>query len=179
VKPQSSAKGDKVSAVIRQYKSEDFQACRALWAELTEWHRHIYDDSTIGGSDPGSHFDVHLKEHGSEHIWVAEVDGRVIGMAGLIHRRNEAELEPLIVSEEYRHSGIGRQLVETVTRAARKEGANMLSVEPVARNDLAIRFFHDLGFDTLGHMEMFIDFSPPERQKWKGTKRIADKDFRY
>jgi hypothetical protein len=33
---------------IRKYKTEDYLPCRALWRELTEWHRHIYDAPQIG-----------------------------------------------------------------------------------------------------------------------------------
>jgi hypothetical protein len=55
----------------------------------------------------------------------------------------------------------------------------MLNVRPVARNDPAIRFFHGRGFNTLGHIEMFIDLTPATRRRWKGKKRIAGKDFRF
>lgn len=67
----ATAKRKRVTAIVRRFRPGDRQACRRLWAELTEWHRRIYGDSSIGGSNPGSHFDVHLKEYGSENIWVA------------------------------------------------------------------------------------------------------------
>ncbi len=100
-------------------------------------------------------------------------------MAGMIRRHEELELEPLIVSEGHRESGIGGSLANAVIEAARKQDGKMLSVSPVARNDSAIRFFHDLGFDTLGHLQMFMDFSPANRQKWRCKKRMAGRDFRY
>lgn len=150
-----------------------------MWADLTAWHRHIYDDTTIGGTDPGHYFDQHLKKVGRKHVWVAVGGGRIVGLAGMIPGEYEAELEPLVVSKRYRGHGTGRKLVETVIRAARREGIHSLTVSPVARNDRAIRFFHDLGFDTLGHVEMLIDFTPTPRQKWKSGMRIADKDFRF
>jgi hypothetical protein len=42
--------------VIRHFRSADLEACRALWVDLTERHREIYADETIGGPDasPGS-----------------------------------------------------------------------------------------------------------------------------
>jgi GNAT superfamily N-acetyltransferase len=168
-----------VPARIRKFRASDRGACRGLWAELTHWHRGIYNDSTIGGPDPGVHFDSYLKKHGSKHIWVAEVGGKTVGMAGLIPGDEGPELEPLIVSEEYRRRGIGRHLSEKVIQAARKDGSKMLHVRPVARNDPAIRFFHGCGFDTLGHIEMFLDLTPASRQRWKGGIRIAGKDFRF
>jgi hypothetical protein len=85
-------------AIIRLYRPEDLQPCRVLWVELTEWHRAIYQSLGIGGSDPGHFFDEHLDRVGPAHIWVAEVDGQVVGLAGLILGEEEAELEPLVVS---------------------------------------------------------------------------------
>ena len=87
-------------------------------------------------------------------------------------------MEPLVVSEPYRGLGIGRQLAEAVIEAARTRGMPQLKVRPVARNEPAIRFFHKLGFDILGHMELFMDFGPAERQIWKLGERMAGRDFR-
>lgn len=67
---------------------------------------------------------------GPEHIWVAEVEGEVVGLTGLIPAAGEAELEPLIVSEPYRGQGIGRQLAVTVIEAAQANGARHLKVRP-------------------------------------------------
>jgi GNAT superfamily N-acetyltransferase len=179
MKPKASARRAKAPARIRSFKSSDHDACRGLWAELTLWHRRIYDDPTIGGSDPGAYFDSYLNKHGSKHVWVAEAEGKVVGMAGLSPGDEGPELEPLIVSEKYRGRGIGRLLSEKVIQTARKQGARMLNVRPVARNDPSIRFFHSRGFDALGHIEMFIDLIPAASQRWKGRKRIAGKDFRF
>ena len=111
-----SVKNKKSDAVatIRRYKPEDLESCRALWVELTEWHRHIYQSPSIGGPDPGRYFDEHLSRVGPEHVWVAQLDGRIVGMSGLIPSEAEAELEPLVVSESHRGLGIGRQLAEAV-----------------------------------------------------------------
>jgi GNAT superfamily N-acetyltransferase len=111
-------------------------------------------------------------------MWVAELEGRVVGMAWLISREQEAELEPLVVSEPFRGRGIGRQLVEAVIEAVRGSELRQLTVRPVARNDLAIRFFHGLGFDVLGQVELFIDLSPPHDQRWRAGERLAGRDFR-
>ena len=43
--------------VVRDYADSDYGACRSLWAELTEYHRSIYEDPSIGGDDPGAGFD--------------------------------------------------------------------------------------------------------------------------
>ena len=63
--------------MIRTYQPTDLEACRRLWAELTQWHRDIYESPDIGGKDPGRQFDTHLDNVGAEHIWVAEIDRKV------------------------------------------------------------------------------------------------------
>jgi hypothetical protein len=65
-----------------------------------------------------------------------------------------------------------------VIEAARTRGVHQLKVRPVARNAPAIRFFHELGFDVLGQVELFMDFGPAARQIWQPGEQIADRDFR-
>ncbi len=163
---------------IRNYTPEDLEACRKLWVQLTEWHRQIYNSPGIGGADPGHYFDEHLDRVGPEHIWVAELAGQVVGMVGLILTPGEAELEPIAVSESYRDSGIGRRLAEAAINAARAQGVHQLKVRPAARNEAAIQFFHAMGFDILGQIELFMDLSPAEGQVWRQGERLAGRNFR-
>jgi hypothetical protein len=71
-------------ASVRPFESRDTDACRRLWEELTEWHRQIFDSPEIGGDDPGRAFDEHLAKIGPENVWVAEFEGQVVGLVGLI-----------------------------------------------------------------------------------------------
>ena len=163
--------------IVRQYQSSDLKTCRHLWLHLTEWHREIYQSPTIGGDNPGLLFDEHLGRVGAEHIWLAEIDGKVIGMTGLIPRDGEAELEPMIVNPEYRGLGVGRHLVETVIEEATKRGWRQLQVRPVARNRQAIQFFHELGFKVLGYIELFQELKPDSKNIWIEGEQIAGRRF--
>jgi GNAT superfamily N-acetyltransferase len=165
-------------ATVRGYEPRDLDACRKLWVELTQWHRDIFDAPEIGGSDPGKAFDEHLAKIGAETIWVAEVDGDVVGLAGLISEP-DFELEPIVVAREHRGSGIGRLLATTVVDAARERGARDVQVRPVGRNVEAIRFFRELGFDVLAHVQLELDLVERERDPWVAGERIADRDFRF
>ena len=69
---------------VRQYDPSDLEPCRELWVELTQHHRHIYEDPSIGGGSPGSHFDKHLARVGPDQLWLAERYDRVVGLVGLI-----------------------------------------------------------------------------------------------
>ena len=157
-----------------QVSTDDREQCRTLWRELTEWHRHIYGDPTIGGDQPEDQFDNHLAEVGPQRLWVATCNAHVVGLVGLIKRNQEAEMEPLIVSEAHRRQGLGAQLTRTVISIARTLNVRMLSVRPVARNVQAIQFFHEQGFVTLGHIELFLDFS---KSRWNLGPQLFDCEF--
>jgi N-acetylglutamate synthase-like GNAT family acetyltransferase len=139
-------------ATIRRYKPSDLAACRLLWSQLAAHHRELYDDPAIGGADPGARFDEHL-EH-AERVWVAEVDGEVVGLAATVPRGRKAELEPVVVSPLHRRGGLGRRLVDAAVRDARALGAEQVLVRPVARNAEAIRFFQAVGFSVLVRLEL-------------------------
>ena len=163
--------------MIRPYEERDRESCRSLWRSLTQWHRDLYADQSIWSDrDPGEFFDEHLERVGADRIWVAEQDGAVIGFAGLIVEGPVGVLEPIVVSPDARGSGVGHALGERVIAAARELGLPRIEVRPVARNDGAIRFFHDLGFESLGQLELMIYLQEPK--DWPAHARLADRDFR-
>lgn len=159
---------------IRAYEDDDLSACRALWSELTQTHRDLYDDQSFGGDDPGRGFDRYLAQDRPERLWVAEADGRVIGLAGLLVTEGRAELEPIVVAGDARDGGAGRRLAEAVVASARELGFPRIRVRPVGRNTEAIRFFHSVGFDVLGRVDLRLDLE--EIRRLSG-ERIAGRDF--
>jgi GNAT superfamily N-acetyltransferase len=85
------------------------------------------------------------------------------------------EIEPLVVTKNFRKRGIGTLLAETFISEAQKIGTS-LSVRPVARNVEAVLFFHDLGFQNLGDVELFIDF---RNRSWKTGMELHGRKFKY
>jgi GNAT superfamily N-acetyltransferase len=162
---------------IRRFEEQDSAACRGLWAELTRWHRALYDDPSIGGDDPGTGFDGYLEELTNARLWVAERRGSVVGFIGLFIRGRQAEIEPVVVSFDVRGQGVGRSLVETAVEKARAEGVRQIKASPVARNATALRFFHRLGFDTLGHVDLLLDFER-SGDYWGESERLGEREFR-
>jgi GNAT superfamily N-acetyltransferase len=133
--------------LIRLCEPCDLAACRDLWAELTQRHRDIYNDPTIGGDDPGVYFDTYLASPGLRGPWVAVVDGAVAGLTGLLPHWGDLTIEPIVVSAGLRSRGIGAALVVHAVEQARAGGARDVTVRPVARNIEAIAFFVR-GFDV-------------------------------
>jgi GNAT superfamily N-acetyltransferase len=164
---------------VRDYAPADYSACRMLWVELTEHHRRIYEDPSIGGDDPGSMFDDYLA--GPERVasWVADLDGRVVGLTGLLDRGTSGEVEPVVVTDRLRGRGVGRLLIERVVTEATARGYEYLAIRPVARNVSAIRRFYDAGFQSLGgHVDLTMDLAG-RRHRWLDGERLHGLDFRY
>jgi len=100
----------------------------------------------------------------------------VVGIVELVFKREEAEIEPLIVCKGYRRKGIGTKLIETAVSEARKKGVKFLHIKPVARNVNAIKFLYKQGFQNLGHIDLFMDFS---NHSWKSGLEIFGGKFDY
>lgn len=174
--PDSPAKSE---VIVREYAEGDYGACRSLWAELTEYHRSIYGDPSIGGDDPGAGFDDYLAHAQRTGSWVAESQGRIIGLTGLLDRGMNGEVEPVIVAEAARHQGIGRLLIGRVVEEARARDYEYLAIRPVARNVAAVRRFYAAGFRTLGgHIDLTMDLAA-RRHEWLSGANLHGLDFDY
>jgi GNAT superfamily N-acetyltransferase len=167
------------AVVVRGYAEGDYGACRSLWAELTEYHRGIYGDPSIGGDDPGAGFDAYLAAPERLGSWVADSHGQVIGLTGLLGRGTSGEVEPVVVAEAARDQGIGRMLISKVVGEARARGYEYLAIRPVARNVAAVRRFHAAGFRTLGgHIDLTMDLAA-RRHEWLSGASLHGLDFDY
>jgi len=157
--------------IVRDYADGDYRACRALWTELTDYHRRIYGDPAIGGDDPGAGFDGYLAMPQRIGSWVAESHGRVVGLTGLLDRGTSGEVEPVVVTEAVRDQGIGRQLISRVVEQALARGYEYLAIRPVARNVA--------GFRTLGgHIDLTMDLAP-RRHEWLPGASLHGLDFDF
>jgi N-acetylglutamate synthase-like GNAT family acetyltransferase len=76
-------------------------------------------------------------------MFVAEVDGRIVGCAALeVYSRKLAELRSLAVAPEMQGTGIGKKLVQAVIDLAKEK--DILEVITVTSAD---QFFMNCGFD--------------------------------
>ncbi len=88
----------------------------------------------------------------AEMVYVAEVDGQVVGLASLrllpqaLDPVPYAELSELYVADAYRRHGVGRALVRTIEAEARAAGAQQMVLLTAWRNTNAHAFYHALGY---------------------------------
>jgi len=163
-------------ATIRRYRPDDLEQCKALWTELTVWHRQLCADESIGGADPGAAFEAAPRAGRARADLRRRTDSRLVGLAGMIVSGRQVELEPLSVRAGCRGLGIGRELAKVVVAAARAEGAEQVVVRPTGRNADAIRVFHSLGFDIVTRVELVHDLTRGER--WRDGEDFAGRRFR-
>ena len=170
------------SVIIRNYVREsDLQGCAALLRELTAWHREMYHKPPIRWGPLDSDYDRDLDTVDPSLLWVAVHESKVIGMVGLLlkgkregeisERIVEAEVEPIIVSREFRGKRIGERLLEKAIAEARARGARLVAVKPVARNIKTIQFFYKHGFTYVGDVELFMALS--ERSRKPGPRMFG------
>ena len=154
---------------VRQYVPSDHGVCRdRLWVQLTQHHRDLYDAQYIGGDDPGADFDKHLALVGPERLWVAEIEGQLVGLTGLIVTEESSEIEPVIVDAEYRRRGVATALIDHLKVHVSAQGLPELIVRPVGRNSHMLEFMSKQGFNTIGQVELII------REDSGGTKWVDD-----
>ena len=89
-------------------------------------------------------------------LWVAEDDGKVVGLAGihvsasLEHDRDVAKLSELVVDQRLRRRGVGAALVGAAEREARRRGCGVLFLTTAERRADARAFYRRLGFEETG-----------------------------
>lgn len=154
-----------MSVSIRAYRPTDHSVCRALWAELTQVQRDLYDDPDRGGADPGVGFEEYLTRLDLSGMWVAEhsEDG-VVGFVGLTLNGRAGEVYPVVVTQRHRSQGIGTALLAHVADQARNRALRELVVIPESRNVAAIRCLHAAGYDMLAAVRLTLNLAGIRRE---------------
>lgn len=103
-----------------------------------------------------------LAETGADHVLVAELDGRVVGVAALhvsyMPQMDEprGELTALVTLSALRRRGIARALVNAIEALAREQGCTFLFLRTNKRRQDAQAFYRALRFQ-----ETHLDFNVP------------------
>ena len=93
-----------------------------------------------------------LAASAADHVFVADVDGAVAGLATLHVARlpqmeqPRAELTALVTDAGFRRRGVARKLLEAVEDAARGEGCDLLFLRTNQQRDDSHAFYRDNGF---------------------------------
>jgi len=98
------------------------------------------------GTEPGPmHFDYHHLIN-VEQVWVAEVEGLIVGTIVLIPEPDHLEIEVLAVSPEAQGAGIGAALLDFAASRARDLGLQRLQLHTNEHMTENIRYYPRQGF---------------------------------
>lgn len=88
-------------------------------------------------------------ERGPEagELWVAELDGRVVGAVSMQAEEGMGRLRWLVLDESVRGRGVGRRLVEISVRYARDRGFPGVFLTTISGLDAAHSIYRKLGFE--------------------------------
>lgn len=101
---------------------------------------------------------THYGETGPYRVFVAEVDGRVVGAAYSSRYREKAAYRSsvettVVVDPGYVAGGIGRQLLTVVLDAARDEGIHRAYAIVTVPNEASIGLHEALGYRLVGTLD--------------------------
>jgi N-acetylglutamate synthase-like GNAT family acetyltransferase len=97
-----------------------------------------------------------LGETGADRLFVAELDGAVVGLAGihvsrsLEYDEDAAKVSAIVVDERAQKGGVGRALMAAVEAEARERGCVLLFLTTAERRADAHAFYGRLGFEETG-----------------------------
>lgn len=88
---------------------------------------------------------------------VAEREGQIIGVCGLVESYGEAEIYNVSVDSNYRRRGVGTLLMRELLAEGSRKGISAYTLEVRAGNEAAIYLYEKLGFMKEGLRRGFYD----------------------
>lgn len=144
--------------MIREAVREDMDAICILSNEInTEHHASMPEIfSKPDGSNRDAPYWFGFIERDDGKAFVAEVNGKVIGVAGatipqqpkppFLKDKTRCTLSTIVVTQSYRRKGVGRQLINAVESYARSQGAEEVILDVMHFNQSAVGFYKSIGY---------------------------------
>jgi ribosomal-protein-alanine N-acetyltransferase len=109
------------------------------------------------------------------HYVVMELDGYIIGYAGMWLIMDEAHITNIAVREKYRGRKLGERLLLQMQSAALFLGAERMTLEVRVSNTIAQRLYAKLGFIPAGlRKQYYTDNGEDAIIMWAHLRRIAE-----
>lgn len=99
---------------------------------------------------PERSFRYELTDNPSSRSWVAEADGRIVGMIVAWLLVDEAHIATIATHSDYRGRGIAKKLLTHALRKMADEGAVSSFLEVRESNAIAQEMYRKFGFDVSG-----------------------------
>ena len=110
-----------------------------------------------------------LKRNKLARYYVVEVDGRVVGYAGLWLIMNEAHITNIAIHPKYRGKGMGKKLVGGLIEEILKINIYRITLEVRPSNTAALALYKKFGFVPCGiRPEYYRDNNEDAIIMWRG-----------
>lgn len=143
-----------MEASIREYSSSDLAQVRDLILNAENFGKPFLENEMLN-----------IKKNtsmGLGKVFVAVLNGEVVGYTSLGKRVFALMIDSIIVSNRYQRKNVGRKLVEKAKEYAKSQGFHLLRTDTGSFMDYAIKFYLACGFEPCGYVEN--DFSLGSRQ---------------
>jgi len=126
------------AVIFRQMKVEDIPGVQVVERACfsVPWSRGIFYSE--------------LTKNDSAYYVVAEIDGEIVGYAGVWVILDEGHVTNIAVHPKHRRKGIGRQLMEAITAYAALRGVERMTLEVRVSNLTAQNLYRQLGYEFCG-----------------------------
>ena len=95
-------------------------------------------------------FEREMKQNKLAIYFVARIDGKIVGYAGMWHVVTEGQITNVAVLPEYRGLGIGRKLMEKMIKTGEEKEMIGITLEVKISNTVAQNLYTSLGFKPEG-----------------------------
>jgi [ribosomal protein S18]-alanine N-acetyltransferase len=104
---------------------------------------------------PERSFRFELTDNPASRCWVAELDGKVVGMIVIWLIVDEAHVATIATDPEYRRQGIGRRLLAHALRRLITDGARSSFLEVRESNVAAQDMYRKFGYEVTGRRRRY------------------------
>ncbi len=143
-----------METTIREYSSSDLAQVRDLILKAENFGKPFLQNEMLNIRKNTS--------MGLGKVFVAILNGKVVGYISLGKRVFALTIDSIIVSSYFQRKNIGKRLVEKAKEYAKSQGFHLLRTDTGSFMDYAIKFYLACGFEPCGYVEN--DFSLGSRQ---------------
>ena len=153
---------------LRELLVEDVEGCVAFYEQMVEYHRFIYQDDGIPyGDEEKKKMREKLQRTDNNFIKVVVERGKqIVGLLTLEIKGRTCEIDEILVDKSERGKGIGQALAEYTRKTAQERKCSEIQVSFAARNLQALRFYHKMGLNCLGMIQLFMPLTPRGQKQW-------------
>jgi ribosomal-protein-alanine N-acetyltransferase len=113
------------------------------------------DEASFSMPWPARSFHFELTDNPASRSWVAELDGKVIGILVAWLIVDEIHIATIATHNDFRRQGIGERLLEHTLKSAKEEGAISSFLEVRDSNVFARGMYNKFGFVEVGRRKHY------------------------